>query len=131
MKVKNFELPSAKRFVMMVGVLLMVVTFIFPFCAGMESGYVMEEHYIIDIMFKSETGSSQPILSNFKQTYDIVLDTGEIVSTNIDNLELQKKYKMQLCGYVVNFGVNRCLKNIHLGSLPNNIPNQMELQKLY
>jgi len=53
-----------------------------------------EEHIIEDIQFKELTGTKQTFGSYDK--YDITIETGEMLTTNIANFVVGKKYTMEI-----------------------------------
>ena len=56
-----------------------------------------EIHNITKIDFKELSGSYQlPCFTNMKYEYDITVESGEIFSTNLDNFDIGKKYKMKI-----------------------------------
>jgi len=58
---------------------------------------VYEEHCIQNIEFKELTGSYQmPGFTIAKYKYDVTIESGEIFSTNIDSLNIGKKYTMRI-----------------------------------
>ena len=64
-----------------------------------EVDVIVEKHYILYVNFKSITKSEQPYAHNKYFKYDITIETGEILSTNLEGLELNKIYKMEIHGY--------------------------------
>ena len=69
------------------------------YASRVEVDVIVEEHYILDVNFKSITKSKQSVNNGNQFKYDITIETGEILSTNIEGLELNKTYRMEIHGY--------------------------------
>ena len=70
-----------------------------PVFIDTECEVISEDHYITNIDFKDATGTKQSWSFGMYMDYDITIDTGEILSTKIKDLELNKTYRMEIHGY--------------------------------
>ena len=85
----------------LVGMIIYIacVCVIYPVFIDIECEVISEDHYITNIDFKDATGTKQSWSFGMYMDYDITIDTGEILSTKIKDLELNKTYRMEIHGY--------------------------------